>query len=216
MASRKRKKSANQISYEKELKRIKAFVRRAEKRGFRFDKTVIPERPPRYTKKSVESLKEMTANKLYKKATYLSDTGAIVSGYQGRKLERQLAASRRKVKISQKTVFPVAKATTVVLNNVRELIGRYPTKGAIYLNKLLEHDIAQYGEDAVAKSLAMAPEDAVAITKDIVYYIQKGSDANRAIRAFADLIRGYLPDEKERRELGEVLESTEDGTDYED
>ncbi|MCQ2740211.1 MAG: hypothetical protein MJ237_08320 [bacterium] len=63
------KKTANQIEYEKQVKRLKQAMKRAEKEGYIFDATPIPTaRPKRVTKKLLKELKELTPKKL--KAQY--------------------------------------------------------------------------------------------------------------------------------------------------
>ena len=68
-------KSEVQRQYEKELKRIKQFIRRAEKRGYRFPDNVIPPKPKRITRASVSRLQKIKPQTLYKKATALSESG---------------------------------------------------------------------------------------------------------------------------------------------
>ena len=54
------RKSAVRIEYEKQVKRIKQFISRAEKRGYRFIEDVVPQTPKRVTKQAVQRLKEIT------------------------------------------------------------------------------------------------------------------------------------------------------------
>lgn len=93
MANRKGKTLAQQ-QYEKELRRIKQFIRRAEKRGFRFEADVIPDRPKKVTQSSVNRLKKITPKQLYKKSTALSEEGNIVSGTERRAEERKISAQK--------------------------------------------------------------------------------------------------------------------------
>lgn len=104
----KKKKTLNQLEYEKALKNLKRRIKAAEKRGFRFDKSeILPiEKPKRITKKRIESLKKL--NIYYKKGTtYLNDeTGKVVSGKAGQSIERKArakkAAQTRKARKEQK------------------------------------------------------------------------------------------------------------------
>lgn len=99
MAKHKKKKlSANQVEYAKQVKRIKNFMRRAEKRGYMFEDNIIPEKPKRITKKSIQTLKELKPNVLYTKAEYISqDTGEVIAGTEGRTLERKKSARKAKI-----------------------------------------------------------------------------------------------------------------------
>lgn len=94
MTQREQKAKAYEKAYKKELSRIKRFVKAAEKRGYRFD-FQIPESPKSYTKKQVEKLHKITPTSLYKKAKYYDlESGEILKGLEGRKLERSRAAYR--------------------------------------------------------------------------------------------------------------------------
>lgn len=78
--------------YEKQLRRIKRFVRQATKRGYDFPDTAIPKRPKTITEASVRKAESLTPDVLYKKATYTKNTGEVITGLEGRKHERQQAA----------------------------------------------------------------------------------------------------------------------------
>lgn len=83
-------------AYAKERKRVKSFVRRAEKRGYIFPESIVPSIPKRKTEASIRKLKKLTKEVLYSKASYGGEAtyGEIVSGKEGLKLERQLRAKR--------------------------------------------------------------------------------------------------------------------------
>lgn len=97
MARKRAKMSATKQAYLKEEKRIKAWKSRAEKRGYTVPASIIPERPKRYTKASVQRLKEMTPPKLYGMSTFTvhgtyADT--TIKGTKARKAERKAAARK--------------------------------------------------------------------------------------------------------------------------
>ena len=96
MASKKKPLTPLQQEYRQQRRRIQQFIRRAEKRGYVFDKQVLPDKPKRITKQSVERLKKRTPDTLYKKARYGGEAtyGEIVSGEKGRKLERKRVAEK--------------------------------------------------------------------------------------------------------------------------
>ena len=104
-----KKKSPAEREYDKQVKRIKQFVRRAEKRGFIFPDNVIPNKPKRITKASVRKLSKITPKELYKKAEYGGEAseGEIVSAKEGLELERKARAKKsaqtRKHKKEQKS-----------------------------------------------------------------------------------------------------------------
>ena len=77
--------------YNKQLKRVKSFIHRAEKKGFVFSENVIPSRPKRITQASVRKLEKLTPNKLYQKAEYVSEAtyGEVISGKKGLQIVKQ-------------------------------------------------------------------------------------------------------------------------------
>lgn len=110
----KKKKTLNQLEYEKAIKNLKRRIKAAEKRGFRFDKSeIFPfEKPKRITKKRIESIKKLNIY-AQKRATYLDDeSGKVVSGKVGQAIERKArakkAAQTRKARKEQKQQkFPI-------------------------------------------------------------------------------------------------------------
>lgn len=83
--------------YMKELRRIKQFMNRASKRGFFWEKSPVPKQPKKITTKSVERLRKITPDVLYKKGEYVvQETGEVISGTKGRKLERKSATEKAK------------------------------------------------------------------------------------------------------------------------
>lgn len=135
----KKKKTLNQLEYEKALKNLKRRIKAAEKRGFRFDKSELfpSEKPKRITKKRIESIKKLNIYS-QKGTTYLNDeTGKVVSGKVGQAIERKArakkAAQTRKARKEQKQqeiqfhtdnkeYLPSYSAITSVENRLDEII----------------------------------------------------------------------------------------------
>lgn len=94
--AKKKQPSVLRQEYMKQRKRIKQFISRAQKRGYEFDSNLVPTIPKRVTRKQVEKLQALKPADLYKKARYASEKsyGEILTGEQGRKLERQLSAQK--------------------------------------------------------------------------------------------------------------------------
>ena len=93
--AKKQKQSEAEKLYAKQLKRIKQFIKRAEKRGYIFEEDVIPQKPKKVTKASVRKLEKLTPEKLYKKSLYLEEsTGEIEEAQKRRKEERKQSAKK--------------------------------------------------------------------------------------------------------------------------
>lgn len=91
--------------YRKERKRINQFLNRAMERGYIFPERLFHDHK-NINKQAVESLKKLTAKELYKKAQYsgwyVPEGKEVVSGEEGRKLERKAAAQKAKETIERK------------------------------------------------------------------------------------------------------------------
>lgn len=93
--AKKKKPTQLQLDYRKQVKRLKQAIRRAEKRGYIIPDDIIPERPKRITRKSVERLNKITTKDIYEKSEKLDfETGELTSGTEARKLERSEAAKK--------------------------------------------------------------------------------------------------------------------------
>lgn len=91
-----KKLTPNQQEYNRQVSRIKKLMSRAEKRGFWWEESPIPEnRPKVITKQMLAKLAYLTPDRLYAKARYVdTSTGEILSGTRGRDLERKAAARK--------------------------------------------------------------------------------------------------------------------------
>lgn len=148
----KKKKTLNQLEYEKALKNLKRRIKAAEKRGFRFDKSELfpSEKPKRITKKRIESIKKLNIYS-QKGTTYLNDeTGKVVTGKVGQAIERKArakkAAQTRKARKEQKQqeiqfptdikeYLPSYSAITSVENRLDEIIAENDWRYLHYRSK---------------------------------------------------------------------------------
>lgn len=211
-----RKMTANQREYAKQLKRIKQAVRRAEKRGYMFEDNVVPQTPKRITKKSIQALKEITPEKLYAKAEYLdTSTGEVLSGQQGRKLEREKSALKAKqtrerkragsspYQPSERQHYP--SFSHMVINNYKAHIRQFNDVAYEKLSEWLERLIGAYGEDDVAIMLNEGAENGLIVTYQIVY------SQDKMTQYIAEMIN-YLPEagEFQKQEIVDAFEGMED------
>lgn len=147
-----RKLSANQQEYLKQVKRIKQFISRAEKRGFIFNENVIPEQPKRVTKKRIQELKEITPNVLYSLSEYVdTSTGEIITGKEGRTRERKASAykasvTRRRNKEAERR-FWTGETDSQSTNQQHKGVKYYPDGGEIIYHNILEDFITRLSEE---------------------------------------------------------------------
>lgn len=85
----KRKPTPNQAEYQRNINRIKRFVRNAEKRGYSFDLSGIDlKMPGRVTKKALREIKQIRPARLYQMASYNDPISReTFTGEQGRQIE---------------------------------------------------------------------------------------------------------------------------------
>lgn len=179
----KKKKTLNQLEYEKALKNLKRRIKAAEKRGFRFDKSeILPSaKPRRTTKKRIESIKKLNIYN-QKGTTYLDDeSGKVVSGKVGQTLERKArakkAAQTRKLKKQRRLPIPdpvpIYSAIESVENRLDEIIEEnnwqyLHYRGSGSKNSAIKlKEIFQRTKKAYANALALA---------DFEKYLEQNAD----------------------------------------
>ena len=94
----KKAKTANQIAYEKELKKLKNRVKTAEKAGYVFPENFIPTLPTRVYKKDIQQLSKLKGDILRRKAEFFVDkrTGEAFTGSEGVKIQNYRASLKAK------------------------------------------------------------------------------------------------------------------------
>ena len=231
MAKRKPQTQAEK-EYTKELKRIKAFIRRASKRGYTFDDSIIPPKPKKVTKASVKKLKQITPKTMYQKAEFINpQTGDIITGTEGRQFERRLAAHKAQLtkaikatvkKQNSKTELP--RQGEIILHNVRATINAW-SPGSTWskywtnikendknkLVSLLDNAVESEGFNTVSRRLQTSADDIERIVNSILY----GSDEEQVqfdLVHFATIILGRSLSVEESAELTDLQESQEDFT----
>lgn len=230
MAIKKNKFSVEQ-EYNKQLKRVKSFIRRAEKKGFVFSENVVPSRPKRITQASVRKLEKLTPNKLYQKAEYVSEAtyGEVISGKKGLQIVKQQQKEQRKAKQKQRNIQvepPTQEITNtegftaptyvsydtsffarVVISNYREYLTHFNEMFREILTDWLDRQIAQNGELAVAVMLEDGAKAGHLVTYKIAYEKDKILDYISHMMEFmpdTDDIRARVMEAFERDEDNEI------------
>lgn len=195
--------------YKAQIKRIKQFISRAEKRGYSFDFS-LPQTPGKVSKKDVNKLKNITPDFLYSKSVYggLASFGEIVPGLEGRKLERSLAAKKatqtKKYNQGVPSQEPTNEPGFVPPENVSTdfdffdrvtILSWYNTlnmftNGEAYnlLRAWMDNTVAANGVHNTAVMLERAYDNGVILTWEIAY---KGEAARMYIGTLID----FIPDQ---------------------
>lgn len=221
-------KSAVEQEYNKQLKRVKSFVRRAEKKGFIFSENVIPSKPKRITQASVRKLEKLTPTKLYQKAEYVSELtyGEVVSGKKGLQINKEYQKEQRKTKKKQANIplepptqestntegftpptyvsYDVSFFARVVISNYRVNLQRFNETCRELLTNWLDEQITKNGELAVAVMLEDGAKAGYLVNYQIAYETQK-------IFEYMSHMMDYMPDTDDIREkVMDAFEQDED------
>lgn len=103
----KKVKTANQLAYEKELKKLKSRIKTAEKAGYIFPENFIPEKPTKVYKKDIQALSKLKGAILRRKAEFFVDkrTGEAFTGTEGVKIQSYRASLKANETKHRKQVF---------------------------------------------------------------------------------------------------------------
>lgn len=226
MAQRK-KLTKNQLEFKKQQARIKRFIKRAEKRGYEFDKNVIPQMPKRVTQKALKTITNIKPNDLYKQAEYVDrSTGEYLTGTEGRKIERAIATEKARVtrqkkkKSKEQTVESqefyyerdYTSADTVIINQFHNYLSSFPRNLVSPISQLIKNLEFTNGKRDVAEMLNNLPE------KFHECLARYGYDSNSAVSDFATQMVEYMPNisDEYKKDLMERFEYHELGYEIED
>lgn len=224
MAQRK-KLTKNQIEFKKQQDRIKRFIKRAEKRGYEFNKNVIPQMPKRVTQKALKTITNLKPQQLYKQAEYVDrQTGEYLSGVEGRKIERAIATQkaketrRRKNKrsyYSDEDTYNYTEYTSsakVIINNIYEELKSFPTRLTAPLIQLIKTLVRENGEEDVARMWQDMDEKFNECLSRVMY------DSNSAVAEYSAKILEFMPNvsEQHKKDLMEKFEYQELGFEIDD
>lgn len=224
--AKKHKHSQAERDYSKQVKRIKQFIRRAEKRGYQFDEDVIPQRPKRITQASVRKLAKLTPEKLYQKAEYggVASYGEVVTGVKGARLERSLRAKKsaetRKYRLAEPRQEPtntqgfvppenISEDTSffdaVVISGFKSHVRQFNEHASNLLLSWLDRILATNDTHDVATMLNDGAEAGLLVTYQIVYSQDK-------LTQYMSEMLDYLPEAGElfKAEMMDAMEEEED------
>lgn len=213
-------------AFRKEQRRIKSFIKRAEKRGYSFPTFSIPQEPARVTKKALEQIKSIKPETLYRDALYVSrETGEVLSGMERRAEERKSSAAKaartRKQKANKGE--PPHRAEQI-LSYIESEIDWYETTYSdkkrytaggkditwigFKVRDFYNQQIDKYGRDGVARIVEPHPE-----IMDYAHDACRDSRAEWAetsLNKFMEVLKGGPLSEEESREFTEDSDYNED------
>lgn len=215
----KRKLTPIQQQYRKERRRIQNAMNRLEKQGYVLPEDLLPSMPKKVTHASINRLKKITSESIYKKSKKLDfETGEITPGIVARDKARSQrakeAARRRSFKQEyaspqfyteppQYTTFP--SGADIIINNFRsDVIGRFPESAGPILNRWLDGLLAQQDKEDVANMLETAAANGVVIDYKVAYNTEALMGAIADFMDYLDTTSGF------KQDLMDTLEFEED------
>jgi hypothetical protein len=215
----KRKLTPIQQQYRKERRRIQNAMNRLEKQGYVLPEDLLPSMPKKVTQASINRLKKITSESIYKKSKKLDfETGEITPGIVAREKARSQrakeAARRRSFKQEyaspqfyteppQYTTFP--SGADIIINNFRsDVIGRFPESAGPILNRWLDGLLAQQDKEDVANMLETAAANGVVIDYKVAYNTEALMGAIADFMDYLDTTSGF------KQDLMDTLEFEED------
>lgn len=215
----KRKLTPIQQQYRKERRRIQNAMNRLEKQGYGLPEDLLPSMPKKVTQASINRLKKITSESIYKKSKKLDfETGEITPGIVARDKARSQrakeAARRRSFKQEyaspqfyteppQYTTFP--SGADIIINNFRsDVIGRFPESAGPILNRWLDGLLAQQDKEDVANMLETAAANGVVIDYKVAYNTEALMGAIADFMDYLETTSGF------KQDLMDTLEFEED------
>lgn len=215
----KRKLTPIQQQYRKERRRIQNAMNRLEKQGYVLPEDLLPSMPKKVTQASINRLKKITSESIYKKSKKLDfETGEITPGIVARDKARSQrakeAARRRSFKQEyaspqfyteppQYTTFP--SGADIIINNFRsDVIGRFPESAGPILNRWLGGLLAQQDKEDVANMLETAAANGVVIDYKVAYNTEALMGAIADFMDYLETTSGF------KQDLMDTLEFEED------
>lgn len=215
----KRKLTPIQQQYRKERRRIQNAMNRLEKQGYVLPEDLLPSIPKKVTQASINRLKKITSESIYKKSKKLDfETGEITPGIVARdkaRSQRAKEAARRRAfkqeyvspqvytEPPQYTTFP--SGADIIINNFRsDVIGRFPESAGPILNRWLDGLLAQQDKEDVANMLETAAANGVIIDYKVAYNTEALMGAIADFMDYLDTTSGF------KQDLMDTLEFEED------
>lgn len=215
----KRKLTPIQQQYRKERRRIQNAMNRLEKQGYVLPEDLLPSIPKKVTQASINRLKKITTEAIYKKSVRLdTETGEITPGIVARdkaRSQRAKEAARRRAfkqeyvspqvytEPPQYTTFP--SGADIIINNFRsDVIGRFPESAGPILNRWLDGLLAQQDKEDVANMLETAAANGVVIDYKVAYNTEALMGAIADFMDYLETTSGF------KQDLMDTLEFEED------
>lgn len=182
------KQTPSKNEYDKQRKRLKQAIRRAEKQGYIFSEDILPKKPKRITKASVRRLAKITPELIRQKGKFLiEETGEIIPVKGNKAVIKQEITRKKQERTHAEPQYLPSFSANVIQRFKSYILGFPPAihEMVLPLINTLIHDI---GEDGVATALENMPQQ-------FHEYLHRHTyDSGTAISEFATSLIEYVPD----------------------
>lgn len=206
--------------YMKERRKVQRRIRDIEKRGYTVDKRILPPIPKRPTQASINRLKAITPEKIYKKSTYTTSEGQVIKGTERRKQEKRESArkaartrkERKKREVYEVTDFPPGEEADIIITRLFDMIKGYDDyheNTAQILRNEINAQIENMGKDRFAQYIAQQDELPPLIEKALNYKVGTPQHSAALIDAIVIIRGGEVLTPEEMQNFSDVFDQDE-------
>ena len=202
--------------YNKEVRRLKQAIKRAEKQGYIVPESIIPQKPKTITQGSIRRLAKITPEKIRQKSDFQAleaVTGKSKELKQTIKKESAKALQLKKDKEQRKKINKKSKESLkklreneefrkefsmgeILYRKILDLCDKYSIdnpKGVQLIRGILQDEINTYGKDTVMFALAnIADEEILSVVEYSFHYGVNSPQSNNALYEITMMIEGNI------------------------
>lgn len=218
--------------YNKEVRRLKQAIRRAEKQGYIVPESIIPQRPKTITQGSIRRLAKITPEKIRQKSeSYVLEANPSKSKErkqsikkesskalqvkkekeQREKINKKVKESLKKIQVSEK-IREEFSMGEILYRKILDLCDKYSIdnpKGVQLIKGIIQDEINTYGKDTVMRAFAyIVDEEILATVEYCLHYPPNSPQSNNALYEITMLIEGSINPET-RAKMDNAIEQDE-------
>lgn len=184
--------------YNKEVRRLKQAIRRAEKQGYIVPESIIPQRPKTITQGSIRRLAKITPEKIRQKSDFQpleAVTDKSKDKEQRKKINKKSKESLKKLQENEefRKEFYIGE---ILYRKILDLCDKYSIdnpKGAQLIRGILQDEINKYRKDIVMLALAnIADEEILSVVEYSFHYGVNSPQSNNALYEISIMIEGNI------------------------
>lgn len=200
--------------YNKEIRRLKQAIRRAEKQGYIVPESIIPQRPKTITQGSIRRLEKITPEKIRQKSDFQAleaVTDKSKDKEQRKKINKKSKESLKKLQENEefRKEFSIGE---ILYRKILDLCNKYSIdnpKGAQLIRGILQDEINTYGKDTVMFALSnIADEEILSVVEYSFHYGVNSPQSNNALYEITMMIEGNINPET-RAKMDNAIEQDE-------